>query len=81
VLKDFETFFDKIVPENDPGYEHNEEGPDDMPAHLKSSLPGSSVMIPARNDKLALGYWQGIYFCEHRHNGGTRDLIVTIFGE
>jgi len=81
VLKDFETFFDKIVPENDPDYEHDEEGPDDMPAHLKSSLLGSSVMIPVRNGKLALGSWQGIYLCEHRDHGGERDLIVTIFGE
>ena len=79
--KDFETFFNKIVPENDPAYEHDVEGPDDMPAHLKSSILGSSVMIPIRNGKLALGEWQGIYLCEHRNDGGQRDVVVTIWGQ
>ncbi|HEV8284852.1 MAG TPA: secondary thiamine-phosphate synthase enzyme YjbQ [Chitinophagaceae bacterium] len=81
VRKDFETFFNKAVPENDPDYQHDTEGPDDMPAHLKSSLLGSSVTIPIRHGKLALGTWQGIYLCEHRNHGGTRDLVVTIMGE
>lgn len=81
VRKDFETFFNKVVPENDPDYEHNVEGPDDMPGHLKSSLLGSSVMIPVRNGKLALGQWQGIYLCEHRNHGGQRNLVVTVIGE
>ncbi len=81
VRKDFETFFNKAVPENDPDYEHDTEGSDDMPAHLKSSLLGSSVMIPIRNGKLALGTWQGIYLCEHRNHGGERDLVVTVIGE
>ena len=81
VRKDFETFFNKVVPENDPGYQHGTEGPDDMPAHLKAAMLGSSVMIPVQNGKLALGTWQGIYLCEHRNRGGERDLIVTVFGE
>ncbi|SER52268.1 secondary thiamine-phosphate synthase enzyme YjbQ [Pedobacter rhizosphaerae] len=78
---DFETFFNKNVPENDPDYEHDYEGSDDMPAHLKSSLLGSSVSIPIRNGRLALGTWQGIYLCEHRNYGGQRKLVVTVWGE
>src|SRR5204862_7731706 len=62
VRKDFETFFDKLVPENDADYKHKAEGPDDMPAHLKASILGSSVIIPIHNGTLALGQWQGIYF-------------------
>jgi len=81
VRKDFETFFDKTVPEDDPDYKHNVEGPDDMPAHLKASLLGSSVLMPITNGKLALGQWQGIYLCEHRNHGGDRDLVVTVLGE
>ncbi len=81
VRKDFETFFNKTVPENDPDYLHDYEGSDDMPAHLKASLLGSSVIIPIRNGRLALGTWQGIYLCEHRNNGGRRNIIVTAWGE
>jgi secondary thiamine-phosphate synthase enzyme len=81
VRKDFETFFNKAVPENDPGYKHDAEGPDDMPAHLKSSLLGSSVFIPIHDGALALGVWQGIYLCEHRNDGGARNIIATIWGE
>lgn len=80
VRKDFEIFFNKKVPEND-HYIHNYEGPDDMPAHLKAAILGSSVMIPIRNGRLALGNWQGIYLCEHRNHGGARNLMVTIWGE
>ena len=80
VRKDFETYFNKSVPENDPAYVHNYEGPDDMPAHLKSSLLGCSVQIPVTNGRLALGTWQGIYLCEHRNTGGSRELIITIWG-
>lgn len=80
VRKDFEMYFNKSVPENDPDYEHDYEGSDDMPAHLKASLLGSSVMIPIRNGKFALGIWQGIYLCEHRDHGGTRNLVVTAWG-
>jgi secondary thiamine-phosphate synthase enzyme len=81
VRKDFESFFNKAVPENDPDYAHHVEGPDDMPAHLKSSLLGTSVMIPIRNGNLALGQWQGIYLCEHRNHGGPRKVVVTVIGE
>lgn len=81
VRKDFEMYFNKIVPENDPDYLHDDEGPDDMPAHLKAALLGSSVMIPIINGKLALGTWQGIYLCEHRNHIHKRNLIITIWGE
>ncbi len=81
VRKDFETFFNKAVPENDPDYMHHSEGPDDVPSHLKTSLLGNSVMIPIQNGKLALGTWQGIYLCEHRDHGRRRNLVVAIFGE
>ncbi len=81
VRKDFESWFNKAVPDNPREYQHNDEGPDDMPAHLKASLLGSSVMIPVRNGKLALGTWQGIYLCEHRNHGGARHLVVTVCGE
>jgi len=81
VRRDFEMYFSKTVPENDPDYHHNDEGPDDMPAHLKAALLGSSVMIPIRNGRLALGMWQGIYLCEHRNYGGQRNLIITAWGE
>lgn len=81
VRKDFEMFFNKTVRENDPGYLHNDEGPDDMPAHLKASMLGSSVTIPITNGRLALGTWQGIYLCEHRNYGGARNLVITAWGE
>ncbi len=81
VRKDFEMFFTKTVPENDPAYLHDYEGPDDMPAHLKAALLGSSVTIPITNGTLALGIWQGIYLCEHRNYGGQRSLVVTAWGE
>lgn len=80
VRRDFETFFNKTVPENDPDYVHDYEGPDDMPAHLKASLLGSSVLIPIQNGRLALGTWQGIYLCEHRNRGGSRELVITAWG-
>jgi len=81
VRRDFETFFNKAIPEGDKDYVHNDEGPDDMPAHLKAALLGSSVMIPIANGRLALGTWQGIYLCEHRNFGGNRELVVTCWGE
>lgn len=81
VRHDFETYFSKAVPENAPDYLHNDEGPDDMPAHLKAAMLGSSVTIPIRNGRLALGTWQGIYLCEHRNHGGNRSLMVTAWGE
>lgn len=80
VLSDFESHFNKMVPENMPYYKHTFEGPDDMPAHIKASLLGSSVNIPITNGKLNLGIWQGIYLCEHRDYGGSRKLVLTAFG-
>jgi secondary thiamine-phosphate synthase enzyme len=81
VRKDFEMYFSKVAPENDPDYLHDDEGPDDMPAHLKAALLGSSVTIPISNGRLALGMWQGIYLCEHRNYGGERSLMITAWGE
>jgi len=81
VRKDFETYFNKAVPENDPDYLHDDEGSDDMPAHLKAALLGSSVLIPIVRGELALGTWQGIYLCEHRNQGGSRELVITCWGE
>jgi secondary thiamine-phosphate synthase enzyme len=80
VRKDFETHFNQVVPENAPYYQHNTEGPDDMPAHIKASLMGSSVLLPITNGKLNTGTWQGIYLCEHRNHGGKREVVVTAFG-
>jgi secondary thiamine-phosphate synthase enzyme len=81
VRQDFEMYFNKAVPENDPEYLHDDEGSDDMPAHIKAAMLGFSVMIPVRNGQLALGTWQGIYLCEHRNHGGGRKLMVTVWGE
>ncbi|KIO78954.1 secondary thiamine-phosphate synthase [Pedobacter lusitanus] len=81
VRHDFEIFFNKAVPENDPDYLHDEEGSDDMPAHLKTALLDTSLMIPIRNGRLALGTWQGIYLCEHRNYGGSRAVMLTAWGE
>ncbi|WP_028525661.1 secondary thiamine-phosphate synthase enzyme YjbQ [Runella limosa] len=80
VRQDFEMFFNKTVPENDPDYRHDYEGSDDMPAHLKASMLGASVLIPVRNGRLALGTWQGIYLCEHRNDGGARTIMITAWG-
>ena len=79
VRTDFESFMNKLIPENDPAYTHIFEGADDMPAHLKSSLIGQTLMIPVTNGHLNLGTWQGIYLCEFRNHGGPRRLVVTIF--
>ncbi len=81
VRMDMESHFNKMVPENAPYYQHNTEGSDDMPAHLKSVIIGSSINIPITNGRLNLGVWQGIYLCEHRNYGGSREIVVTIFGE
>lgn len=80
VRKDFESHFNVMVPENQTYYIHTYEGSDDMPAHLKASLLGSSVEIPITKGKLNLGIWQGIYLCEHRNNGGSRSVILSAFG-
>lgn len=81
VREDFECHFNKLVPENMPYYKHTFEGPDDMPAHIKASLLSNSVLIPITNGKLNLGIWQGIFLCEHRNNGGSRNLVLTILGK
>jgi secondary thiamine-phosphate synthase enzyme len=80
VRQDMRSFTDKMVPENLPYFVHTMEGPDDMPAHIKSSLFGSSINIPLTNGNLNLGTWQGIYLCEHRNNCGRRKIVVTIIG-
>jgi len=80
VRSDFEKFFQKLVPEQEPYFSHTSEGPDDMPAHLKASILGSSVTIPVNDGQLMLGTWQGIYLGEHRNHGGNRKIIVTLLG-
>lgn len=80
VRQDFKSFTERLVPENLPFFVHTMEGTDDMPAHIKSSLFGSSINIPITNGNFNLGTWQGIYLCEHRNNGGRRKIVVTIFG-
>lgn len=80
VRSDFEAHFNATVPENAPYYRHTLEGSDDMPAHLKSSILGSSVSVPITDGRLNLGTWQGIYLCEHRNRGGNRNIIITITG-
>jgi secondary thiamine-phosphate synthase enzyme len=80
VLTDFESHFNMLAPENQSYYQHTFEGSDDMPAHLKASLLGSSVSIPITDGRLNLGTWQGIYLCEHRNRGSDRKLIITIQG-
>ena len=80
VLTDFESHFNMLAPENQSYYQHTCEGSDDMPAHLKASLLGSSVSIPITDGRLNLGTWQGIYLCEHRNRGSDRKLIITIQG-
>lgn len=80
VRGDFERHFNVMVPENAPYYVHTYEGPDDMPAHIKSALLGVQLQIPITNGRLNLGTWQGIYLCEHRDNGGSRSLVLTACG-
>lgn len=80
VRQDFESHINVMVPENQSYYKHTLEGSDDMPAHIKASLMGSSILLPITNGKLNLGIWQGIYLCEHRDYGGSRNLVVTAIG-
>lgn len=77
VRQDFESHFNKMVPEHAPYYKHTLEGPDDMPAHIKASLLGSSISVPVTDGRLHLGTWQGVYLCEHRDYGGSRKLLLT----
>jgi secondary thiamine-phosphate synthase enzyme len=81
VLRDFAAWFDRAVPDGAPYFSHTLEGPDDMPAHIKSALLATSLTIPVSDGRLALGTWQGIYLCEHRDSGGPRSLTVTAWGE
>lgn len=81
VRLDMESYFNQAVPENEPYYQHVLEGADDMPAHLKAVILGESLTIPVSGGRLQMGVWQGIYLCEHRDNGGARNVIVTLHGE
>ena len=81
VRNDFETHFNKMVPEGAQHYTHLEEGPDDMPAHIKSSILGNTLTIPIFNGNLNLGTWQGIYLCEHRNNCDTRKIVLALQGK
>lgn len=81
VRQDFESFFNRAVREDEPYYQHQDEGADDLPAHIKSSLLGASLNIPVADGRPKLGTWQGIYLCEHRNHGGSRRIMVTVQGE
>ncbi|EIC28917.1 secondary thiamine-phosphate synthase enzyme YjbQ [Methylomicrobium album] len=81
VRQDLESHFNEMVPERAPYYLHDYEGDDDMPAHIKNCLLGSSLTIPVTRGKLNLGIWQGIYLCEHRNHGGNREMVATLHGE
>ncbi|WGL61596.1 secondary thiamine-phosphate synthase enzyme YjbQ [Pseudomonas sp. CW003PS] len=81
VRRDFERFFNRLVPQGEAGYEHDDEGPDDLPAHFKSSLLGVQLQLPIQQGRLALGTWQGIYLGEHRDHGGARRVVATLQGE
>ena len=81
VRRDFAAWFDRAVPEDAPYWTHTTEGADDMPAHVKASLLGPSLLLPVCESRPALGTWQGIYLCEHRDHGGARSLLVTLVGE
>jgi secondary thiamine-phosphate synthase enzyme len=81
VRRDFAEWFDRAVPDGAGYFAHTLEGPDDMPAHIKASLTGSSLTIPVSRGSLALGTWQGIYLCEHRDNGGPRTVVFTAVGD
>lgn len=81
VRKDMETHFNKMIPDNSPHFRHNYEGPDDMPAHIKTSLVGNHLSIPITRGKLNVGTWQGIYLCEFRNYGVNRHLVLSAYGE
>lgn len=80
VRRDFERFFNRLVPQGEGGYEHDYEGPDDLPAHFKASLLGCQLSVPVSAGRLALGTWQGIYLGEHREQGGPRQVLATLQG-
>ncbi|MDH4563028.1 secondary thiamine-phosphate synthase enzyme YjbQ [Pseudomonas sp. BN411] len=81
VRRDFERFFNRLVPQGESGYEHDYEGPDDLPAHFKGSLLGCQLSLPVRDGQLAMGTWQGVYLGEHRDQGGERRVLATLQGE
>ncbi len=81
VREDFETWFNEAVPEDHSAWTHTIEGPDDMPAHIKASILGPSLTLPVGDGELQMGTWQGIYLCEHRNHGGSRNLVATLHGE
>ena len=81
VLEDLERFFNRLVPDGDPLYDHQAEGPDDMPAHIRSALTQTQLSIPIRNNEMALGIWQGIYLFEHRVHPHTRNILLHLLGE
>ena len=81
VRVDMESSFNHLAPENQSHYRHTLEGPDDMPAHVKASLLGSGLLLPVGNGRFKLGTWQGLYLCEHRNRGGSRRLLITLFGD
>ena len=81
VLKDLDRFFNRLVPDGDPLYDHQAEGPDDMPAHIRSTLTQTQLSIPVRNNKLALGVWQGIYLYEHKTYSHKRIVLLHLLGE
>jgi len=80
VQDDLQAWLNRLVPESDPLYTHTQEGPDDMPAHIKSALTAVSLSIPLMDGGLVLGTWQGIYLWEHRHNPGAREIVVNVMG-
>ena len=81
VLEDLDRFFNRLVPDGDPLYDHQAEGPDDMPAHIRSALTQTQLSIPIRNNEMALGIWQGIYLFEHRVHPHTRNILLHLFGK
>ena len=81
VRRDLETFMGRLAPDGDPMFRHTAEGPDDMPAHVRSVLTGSALSIPVSGGRCALGTWQGVYLWEHRHGGHRRQLTVTVQGD
>jgi len=81
VRRDFERFFNRLIPQGAAGFEHNDEGDDDLPAHFKASLLGCELTLPVTDGHLALGTWQGVYLGEHRDHGGARRVLATLYGE
>ena len=81
VRRDFERFFNSLVPQGRAGFEHNDEGPDDLPAHFKASLLGCQLSLPVKAGRLAMGTWQGVYLGEHRDHGGARKVLATLHGD